>query len=99
MSKEGDEIRMMVDFKTYLQGQEPEAVALAVAPVLTDWEVCITRDKAGDRCMILAGNIGRHLTLPDGTAIETDPVIWIDRAFAWVRTRERLYRLGERRQR
>jgi hypothetical protein len=81
------------DFESYLRGLDPEAAELATAPVLTLWDVCVTREPGGSRCMTLAGIVTGHPTNYDGRNITTSALVWLDRKHRWARTRSRVYRL------
>jgi len=84
--------RLRADFESYLSGGEPEAVELAMAPILRQWDVCVTRDESG-RCMTLVGVTTGHPAALNGCTITTSPLMWLDRKHRWARTRSRLYRL------
>lgn len=83
--------QLQLDMARYMKGEEPEQIVLTRAPVLDMWEVCVTREPNGERCIVLAGEVRGHATLPDGSRVETSPVQWLDRRHGWVRTRSRVY--------
>ena len=67
----------------YLRGEEPTALELMEAPLIHEWTIHIVDEHAE---MIGIVTEERH---------QTSRLIWLDRHFAWARTEERLYRLGE----
>jgi hypothetical protein len=81
------------DFECYLRGLDPEAVELATAPTLDIWDVCVTTEDDGERCMTLTGVVMGHPTLGDCERIETSALVWLDRKHRWARVTERVYRL------
>jgi hypothetical protein len=84
--------KLEADFDSYLRGGEPEVVELSMAPILKDWDVCVTRD-ANERCMTLVGVATGHPREVNGKTITTSALIWLDRKHRWARTRSRVYRL------
>jgi hypothetical protein len=89
------EERLRADFDTYLRGKEPAEADLAGAPLLKNWEFCITREPSGERCMTLMADVIGPPDIQD-KRIETSALVWIDRRFRWARSRSRLYRLESR---
>jgi hypothetical protein len=86
-----DAKKLMADMARYLKGGKPEQIELNRAPTLDMWEVVVTREPNGERCIVLAGEVRGHTTLPDGKRIETSAVQWLDRKHGWCRTRSRVY--------
>ncbi|HWF86695.1 MAG TPA: DUF6634 family protein [Vicinamibacterales bacterium] len=85
--------RLRADFESYLSGGEPEAVELSMAPILRQWDVCVTREANGERCMTLVGVATGHPAALNGRTITTSALVWLDRRYRWARTRSRVYRL------
>jgi hypothetical protein len=81
------------DFDRYLKGEDPQPIELATAPVLKDWDVCVTRELNGGRCMTLVGGVTGHPREVNGKTITTSALVWLDRKHRWARTRSRVYRL------
>ena len=86
-----DAKKLMADMARYMKGEGPQQVELTRAPNLDMWEVVVTREPNGERCLVLAGEVRGHPTLPNGKRIETSPVMWLDRKHGWCRTRSRVY--------
>lgn len=86
-----DAKKLMLDMERYLKGAKPEQIELTRAPTLDLWDVCVTREPNGERCLVLSGEVRGHPTLPNGRRIETSAVQWLDRKHHWVRTRNRVY--------
>lgn len=67
----------------YLRGETPTAFELMEAPLIDEWTIHIVDEHAE---MIGIVSEKRH---------QTSRLVWLDRNFAWARTEERLYRLGQ----
>lgn len=91
-----DEKKLRADFESYLRGDEPPVVALATAPLLYQWEARTGRGADGQWRLTLHGSIEGDHMLPSGAEVGTATVVWIDRDLKWARSRDRLYRLGDR---
>ena len=85
--------KLEADFESYLRGGEPEVVELSMAPILRHWDVCVTREPNGERCMTLTGGVTGHPREVNGKTITTSALVWLDRKHRWARTRSRVYRL------
>jgi len=85
--------RLRADFESYLRGEDPEAVELSMSPILSHWDVRVTREPSGDRCMTLTGSVTGHPNELNGKTITTSALMWLDRKHRWARTRTRVYRL------
>jgi hypothetical protein len=77
--------------RAYMRGGQPAQVEMTRAPTLDMWDVCVTREANGERCLTLAGEVRGHPTLPNGKRMETSAVMWLDRKHGWCRTRSRVY--------
>jgi hypothetical protein len=86
-----DAKKLMLDMERYLKGDAPEQIELTRAPTLDMWDVCVTREPNGERCLVIAGEVRGHPTLPNSKRIETSALMWLDRKHGWCRTRSRVY--------
>lgn len=91
------------DVESYLRGHEPRPIELELAPRLESWRVDLARERTETpslivlkEAMLLTGQVSSHPKHTDGEPIETARLVWLDRSEKWVRTRDRLYRLGRR---
>ncbi|WP_284421112.1 MULTISPECIES: DUF6634 family protein [unclassified Bradyrhizobium] len=84
---------MILDFESYLAGDQPHEFDLAAAPVLDNWEAVVSVGLDGTRSIVICGDVAGHPHKRDGERVTTSPVVWIDRNNGWCRTRNRLYRL------
>jgi hypothetical protein len=99
--EEGDaEARLQRAFESYLNGETPRPPELAEAPRLENWHVAIVhmkRDADPLRMLsVLVGSVTGHPQHGGSVTIRTSQLIWLDRNLQWARTRNRVYRLGER---
>lgn len=84
------------DIECHTCGEDPSPITLLRAPRLENWSACVGRQGKGF-VLVAQGNVYRH---PDpaftaGTHVTTSAVVWFDRHRRWIRTRNRLYVLGE----
>jgi hypothetical protein len=66
------------DMELYLANCESLDDMLAATPRLEEWSTCISRGPQGHYEMTLAGIVAGHPNLPNGSAIETSAVAWLD---------------------
>lgn len=90
-----EEKKLPNDIESYLRGEQPPSDKMDKAPRLEEWAPVIARGPAGGCCMTLSGTPFGHPQQPDGKALETSEIMWLDRKYRWARTRARLWRLGE----
>ncbi|WP_413813482.1 DUF6634 family protein [Devosia sp. Root685] len=75
------------DLLRFSINQEPSDEELDAAPVLLSWQF-------GRRSVLcIEGVCGNHPTIQPGP-MRTSQLWWCDPQFGWVRTQNRLYRLG-----
>jgi hypothetical protein len=83
------------DIAFYASGGVPSADELAAAPEISEWYIAIVdASRPPRRVMVVRGNFHGHPKIPAGAAGATSPVVWMDRNRIFVRTLNRLYRLG-----
>lgn len=90
---------LKLDIKSYLRGKVPSSMALSEAPLIEDWCVDVVHETTEfpssilvEDAMVLTGRVqpsGSELVAPTR-------LIWLDRNGSWARTRDGLYRLGQR---
>ena len=85
---------LAADVRQWLLGRYPQPVHLATAPRLEQWKPAwtVSDDVA---VMMLDGMVFDAPSMRDGEVIRTSPVQMLDRHFEWVRTKNKIYRLGE----
>ena len=91
------------DVESYFKGHEPRSIELARAPLLKDWRVNLVCERIETpsfivltNAMSLSGHVTGHPERADGELVTTTRLVWLDRHGKWARTRQRLYRLGDR---
>lgn len=76
------------DVRYFASGGMPTDDEIAAAPRLESWVAMLRVDDRDERFMSIHGSV-------DGSPLRTSPVVWFDRHNRFVRTRNRLYALGE----
>jgi hypothetical protein len=88
------------EFESYLKGERPLPIELENAPLLQNWRAAVMHFTHGAdpvrMILVLVGSVAGHPQHADSRTIRTSPLIWLDRDRKWVRTWNRVYRLGER---
>jgi hypothetical protein len=88
------------DFESYMRGDVPSPLELECAPALENWRAVFVhvarKEDPKAMLLVLAGIVAGHPQHPDGTAIRTSQLIWLDRNRRWARSWNRVYRLGAR---
>jgi len=90
---------LKVDVESYLKGKGPSAVALSDAPLIEDWRVDLVFETTDSPPSILVENamvLTGHAQASGGELVATTRLIWLDRNGSWARTKDCLYRLGQR---
>jgi hypothetical protein len=70
-------------------GWQPSDVDLMRAPILHDWFPAWRRG-----ALVVVGRVSYHPTAPEGTPMQTTPVLRMAGDESWLRTRREYYRLG-----
>lgn len=85
------------------QGHAPRSTQLARAPLLEKWHVNLVCERIETpscillkNAMSLTGHVTGHPQRADGELVTTSRLVWLDRNGKWARTKQRLYRLGDR---
>lgn len=93
---------LRLDVESYFKGHAPRSIELARAPLLKDWHANLiyerieTPSSAVLNAMSLSGRVTGHPQRADGELITTTTLVWLDRHRKWARTKQCLYRLGDR---
>jgi hypothetical protein len=90
---------LKLDIESYLRGKTPSPFALAEAPHVENWRVelaCVAAVGPSSilpkAAMVITGRAG----CSGGAPVTTTPLVWLDHNGRWARTRDGLYRLGDR---
>jgi hypothetical protein len=92
---------LMLDIEHYFRGGLPSPVELARAALLENWRVVLSCELTGKPSylagdMSLIGHAKGHPKHVDGKLITTATLVWLDRRAKWARTRDIIWRLGDR---
>jgi hypothetical protein len=85
---------LLNDIHEYSCGEVPSPLQMLMVPVIGEWTTEVRRIGKEFK-LIVRGQVRRHPDYDDGDAICTEAVVWFDRKSRWIRTRHRLYALGE----
>lgn len=94
MSNTGWKEDLARDIESYVLGEVPSPFELHRAPVIQEWSTEVRR-VAKEFKLVVTGQAKRHPGYADGDLICTPAVFWFDRKARFVRTAQRLYKLGE----
>lgn len=86
--------QLLRDIEAYTCGEVPNDLDLMRAAKLDHWYVYIGKPRE-EFAMTLRGEVSRHPDIAAGTSISTSEIFWFDRKERFVRTRNRLYALGD----
>jgi hypothetical protein len=78
--------RLRLEVEGYFKGQEPTSIELARAPLVEQW-----RGDVAHRPYVTG-----HPERADGELVTTTRLVWLDCNGKWARTKQRLYRRGDR---
>ena len=92
---------LKLDIENYFRGGLPSAVELAHAARLENWRIALFCELTGNPShlagdMSLIGHVMEHPKHADGKLIRTATLVWLDRRRKWARTRDVIWRLGDR---
>jgi hypothetical protein len=94
---------LQLDVESYFKGHEPRSIELARAPLLNNRRVNLVCERFEtpsvivlNNAMSLSGHVTGHPERADGELVTTTRLVWLDRHGKWARTKQRLYRLGDR---
>lgn len=92
---------LQLDIEHYFRGGLPSPVELARAALLENWRVVLSCELTGNPSslagdMSLIGHVMDHPKHADGKLIRTATLVWLDRRRKWARTKDIIWRLGER---
>lgn len=91
---QGVEKDLLRDVECYTCGEDPSPLLMLRAPRIENWTVRIGR-RGKEFVLLIYGDVYRHPVHSDGDGIKTGSVVWFDRHHRWVRTHNRVYRLGK----
>jgi hypothetical protein len=94
---------LRLDVESYFKGHEPRSIELARAPLLKNWRVNLVCELIETpsiivlkNAMSLSGHVIGHSERADGELVTTTRLVWLNHHGRWARTKQRLYRLGDR---
>jgi hypothetical protein len=85
---------LLNDIENYTSGEVPSPLQMLMVPVIEEWSAKVRRIGKEFK-LIVRGQVRRHPEFQDGDPIATEAIVWFDRKSRWIRTRHRLYALGE----
>jgi hypothetical protein len=94
MSNTGFKDTLLRDLADYTTGREPSPLLMLRAPVIEDWSTEV-RSVGKEFKLVVTGRAKGHPEYADGDMIASAAVLWFDRKLRWIRTAQRVYRLGE----
>ena len=74
-------------------GDRPEAVEMVAAAILDDWRIAPC-DAVERRLVAARGVVSRSAKFVDGEIVTTSPIVSVDIARRWIRTKNSIYLLG-----
>ncbi|MGY0572800.1 hypothetical protein ACTGJ9_018395 [Bradyrhizobium sp. RDM12] len=96
MSNTGFKETLARDMADYTWDRDPSPRLMLHAPTIEQWQSEV--EAVGNEFkMVVSGKVKGHPdpAFQDGDDICTAAVIWFDRKCRWIRTAQRVYRLGE----